>query len=100
MCSQSKSFQNVSRVLSVAAVGVAAAGMIAGSNLVQAIELPQLPLPSLPSLPMPGLPEMSKLGGEQQPKDSQTNLTDEEEGKVDDMMSRLEAKKRARATKM
>lgn len=80
-------------------VGIAGALLINVQN-VDAIGFPSLPIPSV-SLPSIPLPDIGGGGGEAQVKDSGGLgvLSDEEEGKADDMMSKLEAKKKARAAK-
>ena len=83
-------------------LGIAGALLINVQN-VDAIGLPSIPLPPIPSVSLPSipLPDIGGGGGEAQVRDSGGlgALSDEEEGKADDMMSKLEAKRKARAAR-
>lgn len=80
---------------SVAPAAAIAAALLVSFDAAQAIGLPKL---SLPSVDLPSIELPSVGGGSDIPRDSSSGtLTDEEEGKVDDLMERMAAKKKQKA---
>lgn len=88
--------------VNTAAAASLAALLISLSHPYAAIALPKLPPLGPPSINLPSIPVPSLSGGgggdDSAPRDTGSNtLTREEESTVDDLMERMEAKKRTKA---